>query len=270
MNIYKITNLVNGKCYIGRTKQKVEFRFYQHCFEAKKQQTGYPIHLAILEFGEENFKIELLFSNLSKEEAVIKERELILENNSLCTQNGYNIRTGAKFSVEEREKPGSFTGKTHTEETRKKISAILKGSHHKNPRTPGYHIKPRSEERQKQVSDSHKATSNFCAPDAVRSVTGMVYKSEADKTPEEEARRKEVRKAVVANMRAKWKIWFDSLTPEQKAERAAKQRAQLDKAREKMVKQLRAGEITIGPKPKVKTVSEILQQTTTPCDTISV
>ncbi len=54
--IYKITNKLNGKCYIGQTWD-FKRRFYQH-MEGKV--TGYPIARAIRKYGAENFTIEKL------------------------------------------------------------------------------------------------------------------------------------------------------------------------------------------------------------------
>ena len=54
--IYKITNLVNSKIYIGQTIRSLKERFRQHIY---KQGCTY-LHNAILKYGKENFKIELM------------------------------------------------------------------------------------------------------------------------------------------------------------------------------------------------------------------
>lgn len=41
--IYKITNQINGKIYVGQTRQKLELRMNQH----KHSKDKSPIHLAI-------------------------------------------------------------------------------------------------------------------------------------------------------------------------------------------------------------------------------
>lgn len=58
MFIYKITNILNGKCYIGKT-YNTEKRFEQHR-QAFKTGTN-KFYKAIREFGLENFKFEVLF-----------------------------------------------------------------------------------------------------------------------------------------------------------------------------------------------------------------
>ena len=59
--IYRITNLVNGKIYIGQTVQSLEERFYKHCAKySDRLHFVMPIKQAIFKYGKENFKIELI------------------------------------------------------------------------------------------------------------------------------------------------------------------------------------------------------------------
>lgn len=59
--IYKITNQVNGKVYIGQTRQSVESRWNQHKAKAKHHTDGNNyFHNAINKYGEEQFKVEVL------------------------------------------------------------------------------------------------------------------------------------------------------------------------------------------------------------------
>ncbi|MBE6031222.1 MAG: hypothetical protein E7225_06465 [Clostridiales bacterium] len=87
--VYKHT-FPNGKVYIGITKKNPE----------KRWQRGYgyitqkPMWDAILEFGWDNIKHEILYEGLSEEEARKKEHFLIARNKSVYGQNGYNSTTG--------------------------------------------------------------------------------------------------------------------------------------------------------------------------------
>ena len=78
--IYKITNLINGKIYIGQTRFNVQRRFHQHLYEAKKGELNFPLYSAIRKYGEENFKIECIEEMLK----IIKDiMQLMAEKDTL-------------------------------------------------------------------------------------------------------------------------------------------------------------------------------------------
>ncbi len=92
--IYKITNLLNNKTYIGQSLHP-EKRWWEHKQRAKTNYDNYPIHLAIAKYGEENFSFEILewtkdYNN--------EEKRLIKEYNSL-SPNGYNILIGGSNPI---------------------------------------------------------------------------------------------------------------------------------------------------------------------------
>lgn len=60
--IYKITNKLNGKIYIGQTIQSLKDRWYRHCAKKglSKAEINMPIKRAILKYGKNNFNIEVL------------------------------------------------------------------------------------------------------------------------------------------------------------------------------------------------------------------
>lgn len=89
MYVYQITNLINQKQYIGITNDYKK-RWSNHK-SSKNALTA--IGRAIEKYGVENFKFELLFENLSLEQASEKEIELIQEKQTLVP-NGYNIALG--------------------------------------------------------------------------------------------------------------------------------------------------------------------------------
>ena len=61
-HIYKITNLINKKSYIGKTRlSNIQQRFHQHIADSKKSHREHrPLYDAIRKYGAENFKIELI------------------------------------------------------------------------------------------------------------------------------------------------------------------------------------------------------------------
>ena len=91
--IYKITNLINNKIYIGQTKHKISRRFYLHCYDAKNKKRKFYLHSAINKYGKDNFKIEQIDSATTLKELNQKECEWIVKENCLAP-NGYNLRAG--------------------------------------------------------------------------------------------------------------------------------------------------------------------------------
>lgn len=94
-HIYKVTNSINGKIYIGQTIQSVKDRWYRHCGKSSlsKEEMGMHIKRAILKYGKENFTVETIEdcdSSLLDE----KERYYISYYNSY--KNGYNETLGGQ------------------------------------------------------------------------------------------------------------------------------------------------------------------------------
>ena len=88
--IYKHTNKINDKCYIGQTCKKPEYRWCKDGSGYKKKQKKF--WNAIKKYGWDNFTHEILYTGLTIEEANKLERELIQKYNSIT--NGYNISEG--------------------------------------------------------------------------------------------------------------------------------------------------------------------------------
>jgi hypothetical protein len=165
--IYKITNMINGKIYIGKHQTK----------DLNDGYMGSGKHLirAIKKYGIENFEKEIIFVFNNEDEMNAKEAELVTEefikednNYNLCVggkggfsyinttpgiRNGFEHRpeinkelnsraikkiknlheTNSEWKIDFsksvsnglkkyfKTNPGTFTNKTHTEETKKKM-----------------------------------------------------------------------------------------------------------------------------------------------------
>ena len=72
--VYKITNRVNGKIYIGITAHSFKRRWQEHVNAALSVHDEYVFHKALRKYGENAFDKEILFTGLSKEDAQLKER----------------------------------------------------------------------------------------------------------------------------------------------------------------------------------------------------
>ena len=154
--IYKITNNINGKSYIGQSKN-CEYRLCYH----KSPSVNYaPIDKSINEYGKENFSFQILLE-CPPEMLDVWERDMINLHDTLYP-NGYNMNGGGKQSYIDiceytrRKMSKSMKGKSNgplSEEHRRKISEAHKGEKHPNY---GKHL---SEETKQKISKSHKGVS---------------------------------------------------------------------------------------------------------------
>lgn len=84
MVIYKITNQLNGKIYVGQTKQSIEKRFLQH------SKSSTPLGQAMRECGIENFNIEIIERCQTQNQ--LNEREIFWIRVLNSKQpHGYNV-----------------------------------------------------------------------------------------------------------------------------------------------------------------------------------
>lgn len=131
--VYQHKNKINGKIYIGITSQKPEQRWGSQGCNYKSSPHFYS---AIQKYGWDNFEHNILFMGLTKEQACLKEQELIKEFNSMNREYGYNSTSGGDIFV-------------MNEETKQKISQALMG----NQNGLGH---PCSEEKKKKISEAQK------------------------------------------------------------------------------------------------------------------
>lgn len=160
MVIYKTTNLINGKIYVGQdTKNNPNYL-----------GSGKILKFALKKYGIENFKKEILEECLTLDELNELEKYWINKFNSTDNNIGYNLSFGGQsgwmhgvkhsdetklnYSLNRKgkllgEKNGMF-GKHHTEESKKKLHDKMLGN--KNP----FYGKKHSEETKNKLSDIAK------------------------------------------------------------------------------------------------------------------
>lgn len=156
--IYRITNNINGKTYIGQHKYKKLNDYYMGSVKILKQ--------AQKKYGKENFKKEILVFNISKREHIdLLERTFIAsERERVGIENCYNITDGGEgvcgsISEEAKKKISeAHKGRTHSEETRKKLSEINKGKH-------------LSEETKKKISENRKGFEGHHSEETKRKIS---------------------------------------------------------------------------------------------------
>ena len=124
MLIYKLTNTVNGKAYVGLTTKTVEERFKEHC------NSKYVIGKAIRKYGKDSFTVETLETVNDINKLGDYERFYIWLYDTIAP-NGYNLtdggESGFKMSEESKQKLSEAKkGKKHSEETKQKMREAKK------------------------------------------------------------------------------------------------------------------------------------------------
>jgi group I intron endonuclease len=123
--VYKITNKINNKCYVGYTSKKdVEHRIREHFSPSVYNNTNTPLYNSIKKYGKENFTYDILFESGNVAETLKKEIEFIEK------LGDYNLHSGGNV-------PPSQKGNTwkHTEEAKirmRKPKGIRTEKHKKN------------------------------------------------------------------------------------------------------------------------------------------
>lgn len=92
--IYKITNTINNKIYIGQTRYTIQKRWTEHCSVYNK--LDYPLYKAIRKYGQDNFIIEEI-EQISDE--LLNEREIYwidFYHSYAPLGYGYNVTLGGE------------------------------------------------------------------------------------------------------------------------------------------------------------------------------
>lgn len=124
--IYKITNLINGKIYVGKSER--ESNFYRKNYYG----SGVVIRLAIKKYGKENFKKEFLEENVELAKLDEREQFWIAELDAMNESIGYNRAYGGEGGcTKEAAAKGAETRRRNgyhmSAETRHNISVASKG-----------------------------------------------------------------------------------------------------------------------------------------------
>lgn len=155
MVVYKITNKINGKSYVGQTRNSIEKRWASHCYRGS---LCLALKNAIDKYGRDNFTLEVIYKACSLEELNKKEKYYIELHGSMAP-NGYNLKTGGnspiyseesvqKMSESHKGQLGYWLGKKHSEETKQKLVESHLGEKNCN------FGKPKSDSTKKKISDA--------------------------------------------------------------------------------------------------------------------
>lgn len=134
MIIYKITNKINGKVYIGKTEKSIEHRWKKHVWCAEKKVNRY-LYDAMNKYGYVNFSIEEIDHCADRVHLDEREKFWIMQYKSMDKRFGYNMQEGGHGGTHCPEtlarigKLVSIRNKGHlvSKETRKKLSVAHLG-----------------------------------------------------------------------------------------------------------------------------------------------
>lgn len=130
-NLYCLTNLNNGKQYVGITTQSVLCRWRKHCSRARGSSRT-VIHLAIRKHGEDAFLVETIaqsktWDDLKKaEQLVIRERGTMGKGGYNCTLGGDGVRSFRHTPETKRRIAATSRGRLHSDDAKMALSKIRK------------------------------------------------------------------------------------------------------------------------------------------------
>jgi group I intron endonuclease len=124
--IYKLTNRITGKSYIGQTTGSVKQRLASHRYRAGKEPRGFALSSAMAKHGADSFDVQILQECTTQDELNAAEIEWIkrLRTNA---PYGYNIREGGSRGTHSESTRAKLRARVVTPEWRAKISAANRG-----------------------------------------------------------------------------------------------------------------------------------------------
>ena len=116
--IYRCTNSINGKSYIGFTNKILQKRINEHKCSANKG-SEYVLHKSMLKYGFDNFQWEILYHSNDRDFTLnIMESYFIKKYNTYYLNGfGYNMTFGGQAVM---------LGRTHDESTKIKMKQSWK------------------------------------------------------------------------------------------------------------------------------------------------
>lgn len=280
VGIYKITNKINGKIYIG-SSVNLKNRWQIHCSDLRRNKHhSKRLQLAWNKYGAEAFEFTVIEVVLDKSALIAREQAWI-DLLRPTGRGGYNVSPtagnclGVKHTEETRRKVAlANTGRRPSEETRKKLSAAQRGKVISPEQIAKYHETMRARTPEQRAATKAKAAATKRAmtaearariseamssarrgsimSDAFRDMVSARFKGKKQ-TPEQIAKRasahvgakrsEETRAKISAKAKARPKRYGQVFTAETKAKMSATQKARNAAKRAAMEAQASVGQI---------------------------
>ena len=116
MLVYKITNTLDSKVYIGKTVRDFSIRKREHLHAVELNKSKVPLYQSIRKYGTDNFKFEVIcqYFCITIDELNEYEKYYIKLYKSTDRKYGYNITSGGDGFEPMFGKDNPFFGKHHT------------------------------------------------------------------------------------------------------------------------------------------------------------
>lgn len=176
-SIYKATNTINGKVYIG-FDSNYPSRIKGHKISALKKYSDTHFHKAIRKYGWDNFTWEIIYQSIDGNHTLnVMEGYFITEHDSYYT--GYNMTLGGEGSLGHKYTPtiesnimrsNSLKNRVFSDDHKKKIALSRKGTKFSKEWRDniakgriGKKFKPLSDNHAKKISESNKKPKVRCS-----------------------------------------------------------------------------------------------------------
>jgi group I intron endonuclease len=165
MHIYKITNTVNGKIYIGQTiQQNPKMRWYSHLADARGGKKSYLLD-SIRKYGPEQFDWQIIDSAVSIDDLNLKEEYWL----NIFRQQGITVYNNREAGRNKTHSPESIERMRAAQKLRhatKKVGGwkrrdggCMKGKPHPRKGTSGlWHMSESAKEKQRQIQLERSGT----------------------------------------------------------------------------------------------------------------
>lgn len=102
ISVYKITNIIDGKVYVGFTQRTLEERFAAHRHSAKRKP-HYPLYAAMHEHGFDKFAIELIEELPLRYKDLYEREQYWIAHFNSAHPHGYNFDKTSMKRLETKE-----------------------------------------------------------------------------------------------------------------------------------------------------------------------